>query len=386
MFLSPAALITIVLIINLSVLVLWLFLKSHRRIMQISLSTLLLGVLLVILRLLVPMEFSFQQTICEKIIFPSLFLILYKPILEFVAPGIYIYHVILLLWGIGILVFGIKNLLNYIRFLYLIKRETYLSDNKVTNIINKIEKLYGKSSDFKIIITSKVSVPMYFGLIKPKIILPKIELSDEELYYILRHEATHYYNYDLWIKLFVEFICIIYWWNPFVYILKHQVDKILEIRVDIDVTKKFNESEKIKYLECLIKIAKETATADTSSFSLAFDSRTVSVLSQRFHIVLSGSELKKSKFKSFIMFLSIILILIFSSFVVFEPYSINPKDQQKTVELTPENAYLVLNTDKGYDVYVNNEYFATVTTVRDSYSNLSIYNNIEEALLYEEKK
>lgn len=386
MFLSIAALITILLIINLSIILLWLFLKSNRGIMQISLSTMLLGILLVVLRLLVPIEFSFQQTIREKNIFPSLFLILYTPVLESVDTGIYVYHVILLVWGIGILFFSIKNLLCHMRFLYLINREADLCDEKVKNTIKKIEELHGKSSNFKVIMTSKVSVPMYFGLLRPIIILPKIELSEQELYYIIRHEATHYYNNDLWIKLFVEFISIIYWWNPFVFILKHEVDKILEIRVDMAVTETFNESEKINYLECLIRISKEAASPEISGFSLSFDSRTVSVLSQRFHIVLAEEEFKKSKVKNMILFVSMIFVLILSLFVVFEPYSINPKDQEKTLELTPENAYLIVKPDNGYDVYVNNEYFATVTEIRDSYSDLLIYNNLEEALLNEKEK
>lgn len=249
MFFSLASLITILFIINMSVIFLWFFLKSHRRIMQINLSIMLLGILLVVLRLLVPMEFSFQQTIREKNILPSIFLILYTPVLESVITGIYVYHIILLVWGLGILFFSIKNLLCYIRFLYLMNREEDICDKKVKNTIKKIEDIYRKSSNFKIIMTSKVSVPMYFGLLRPLIILPKIELSDQELYYILGHEATHYYNNDLWIKLFVEFISIVYWWNPFVFILKHEVDKILEIRVDKAVTKTFNESEKINYLE-----------------------------------------------------------------------------------------------------------------------------------------
>jgi len=386
MFLSPAALITILLIINLSVILLWLFLKSHRRIMQINLSTMLLGILLVVLRLLVPMEFSFQQTISEKNIFPSLFLLLYTPVLESAATGIYVYHVILLIWGSGILFFSIKSLLCYIRFLYLINREADLCDEKVKKTLKKIEDSNKKSSNFKIIMTSKVSVPMYFGLLRPLIILPKIELSDQELYYILGHEATHYYNNDLWIKLFVECISIIYWWNPFVYILKHEVDKILEIRVDMAVTKTFSESEKVNYLECLIRIAKETSSSEISDFALSFDSRTVSVLSQRFHIVLAGEEFKKSKVKNIILLVSMIFILVLSSFVVFEPYSINPIDQKKTIELTPEDAFLIINADNGYDVYINNEYFASVTAIRDSYSNLLIYNNLEEALLNEKEK
>ncbi|WP_077612172.1 M56 family metallopeptidase [Clostridium sp. Marseille-P2415] len=386
MFLSSASLITVVVLFNLSVIVLWFYLKSHKRIIQISINTLLLGILLVLLRLLVPMEFVFQKTVGERYLFPGLFLVLYTPILEFITPSIYVYYVFLFIWGIGSVVLAIRAAVGYMKFRCLINQEPHLNGKKILKILKSIEELNGKLTKFKIIRTGIVSVPMFFGLFTPRIILPEVELSGEELCYILRHEVTHYYKHDLWIKLLVELISIIYWWNPLVYILKQEIDKILEIRVDMIVTKTFNEAEKINYLECLLKIAKETAPSQISGFSLAFDSRTVSVLSQRFHIILDGRSHKKSGIKNSLLFIFMIFILIFSLFVVIEPYSIALEDQQNTLELTAETAFLVVNPDEGYDIYVNDTYFATATEIRDSYSNLSIYNNLEEALFNESKK
>lgn len=44
-----------------------------------------------------------------------------------------------------------------------------------------------------------------------------------------------------------------------------------------------------------------------------------------------------NQLKSSMLFIAIMLTLTLMSFIVIEPYSIAPKDQQQTVELTTEN-------------------------------------------------
>ena len=48
------------------------------------------------------------------------------------------------------------------------------------------------------------------------------------------------------------------------------------------------------------------------------------------------------------------------------------------MELVTENSYLISNPKEGYDLYVNNQYFGTVTEIKDSFSNLPIYKNSKE--------
>lgn len=386
MMFSISSLITILLICNLSILAVWFFLKNDKRILQISIHALLIGILLLLLRLLIPFEFSFEHTISDKHILPSIFLFLYSPIIESNMFSLYVYHIFLLVWICGIVLSGFRIITVYVKFKNLLEKEPCINDKAVKDMINSVEYLYGKSTEFRIIRTSLVSVPLLFGVFKPKIVLPQIELTNEELCYIIRHEVTHYHHYDLWIKLFTELTAIIYWWNPLVYILKQQIDKILEIRVDTIVTKRMSEAERIRYLECLLTIAKGNAPSRINSFSLAFDSRTASALSQRFYIVLNHTSKQKSVIKSSILFITIVLIIMFMSSVVIEPYSIAPEDQQKTVQLMTETAYLVANTDGGYDVYLNNEYLGTVSEIKDSYSDLRRYQNVKEALFYESQK
>lgn len=117
---------------------------------------------------------------------------------------------------------------------------------------------------------------------------------------------------------------------------------------------------------------------------MAFESEKTSVLSQRFHLILRNYKHSNNKrLSTILMIIPLILLLYFSFIAVFEHYSISPDHAANTVELTEDSSYLVLNSNGGYDVYINNSFFATVQEIKDSYSNLKVYHNLEEAKKYE---
>ena len=380
---SISSLITITLVSNLSILAVWIFLRNHKRIHPISISLLLLGVLLIYIRLMVPFEFTFQQTIFVKHLFPSLLPFFYHPIHQFYDFKVRVYHMVLIIWIIGIVIIGFRTTLAYIKFKKMLEKDSYVTDDAITNIIRDIKDNYGVTTEIVVVKTDIISVPLVFGLFKPRIILPQMELTQKELHSIILHEVTHYYHHDLWIKLFVELISVIYWWNPFVYILKQQIDKVLEIRVDLKATKSMTESDRLEYLECLLKIAKNSAPPHLSNFSLAFDSRNVSVLSQRFHVVLDHDLNRKFGVKGCFFAMVILSIFLFASFVVIEPYSDNPEVQNESVKLTDVNSYLLVDPLGGYDLYINHRCFGKIDGVKDSYSDLPIYKNKKEVLINE---
>ena len=386
MVLSIASLITIMVICDLSILALSFYLNKYERIQQIGVNGALIGILLLHLRLLIPFEFPFQYTIAEKLVLPSVFTILYFPIFKFHTYYLYIHHIFLLVWLLGAMIIGIRTIFIYVKFKKALQTNLESDNTFIKDIITSLEKPYGKISNFSVIKSDLITAPLLFGIFKPYIVLPNIELSERDLYYILKHEITHYYYHDLWIKCFVEVIAIIYWWNPLIYILKQQIDKIFEIRVDLAITKQLDESKKIHYLECLLFIAKENTTSKVNYFVLTFNSESASVLAQRFHIVLDDNPRKKSPAKNLIVLLISALILALISVVVLEPYSISYIDQQQTVELTTETSFLVINPNGGYDIYLNGDYFGTVSEIKDSYSNLHIFKNAKEGFSYENKK
>jgi beta-lactamase regulating signal transducer with metallopeptidase domain len=335
--------------------------------------------MLVILRLLLPVEFRFAQTIAVKQVFPTFYFFMQQPILHFIGMKISVIHIFLVIWGLGSFLLLFKMAVNYWIFNKLVCQKPYVSNPKIFGIIKNLESARLRSTNFKVIETDLISVPIVFGLFHPIILIPEIELSNSELSYILKHEITHYYNHDIFIKLLSELITIVYWWNPMSYLLKQDIDKLLEIRVDSSLTEILNEKEKIEYLECLLKIAKNGTNNQLCNFLPTFGANNVSELSQRFQIILNSNIYQRSKIVTSLLLTFTITIILLSSSFILEPYSIKPNDMYETVELSAENSYLIKNLKGGYDVYLNNNYFATVTEIKDSYSNLTVYNNLQEA-------
>lgn len=96
--------------------------------------------------------------------------------------------------------------------------------------------------------------PMGTGLLRHRIFLPEREYTREEMYYILKHEYTHFCNQDLTIKFLVHLFCCIFWWNPAVYLLKRDISQIIEIKCDIKATEEFCKREKLEYLFTIIRV------------------------------------------------------------------------------------------------------------------------------------
>ncbi len=88
------------------------------------------------------------------------------------------------------------------------------------------------------------------GFFNPLIFLPLsvLELGDGELGYILCHEWNHFLARDLWIKVLVDVLCCVFWWNLPIYCLRMDLEQILELNCDRAVTVGMTEQEKTKYL------------------------------------------------------------------------------------------------------------------------------------------
>ncbi len=78
--------------------------------------------------------------------------------------------------------------------------------------------------------------------------------SENELYYILFHELSHFKNGSNQITIFINIIVSVYWWNPVVKLFKKHIEVLLEIYTDRNVSVKLSEKEKAGYLKCLYNV------------------------------------------------------------------------------------------------------------------------------------
>ena len=288
-----------------------------------------------------------------------------------------IWDILLVIWLIGILF----QLILYWRQYKQIDRIVIQIGKNVSyhpnymKAFQSIQISYGISQQLLVYEIPMLSSPMLFSIRHPRILLPaENNYSDDDLHFIFRHEMTHFLHHDLLYKFFFQLLFIVYWWNPLKYILKRQVNNLLEINVDSSLTQNFEDA--IPYMECLIKIKKQRAVSNKNYF----DSCTLSIsnikegsLEKRFQLLAHPSK-QPRRFSGILILISIFVFLS-SYFVTWEPL---PVDNSSTMNeqdfiLTEENAYAILNEDGTYDIYLYGEYLETITSLKYYDSSLPVY-------------
>lgn len=88
------------------------------------------------------------------------------------------------------------------------------------------------------------------GAIKPVIYLQK-EYVEGDLYWILKHEITHIVRMDLLVKLLMEFVCCLHWFNPLIYYLERKIKYLCETSCDERVIQGCTEEECQIYMNLL---------------------------------------------------------------------------------------------------------------------------------------
>ena len=354
-----------------------IFFSSSKRILNVGYKTIAFISFLSILRLVVPIDFDFTAILPMNELAKQISFFICQHRIAFFSIRLSIWDILLVIWLIGILF----QLILYWRQYRQIDRIVVQTGKNVSyhpnymKAFQSIQISYGISQQLPVYEIPMLSSPMLFSIRNPRILLPaENNYSDDDLHFIFRHEMPHFLHHDLLYKFFFQLLFIVYWWNPLKYILKRQVNNLLEINVDSSLTQNFEDA--IPYMECLIKIKKQHAVSNKNYF----DSCTLSIsnikegsLEKRFQLLAHPSK-QPRRFSGIFRLISIFVFLS-SYFVTWEPL---PVDNSSTMNeqdfiLTEENAYAILNEDGTYDIYLYGEYLETVTSLKYYDSSLPIY-------------
>ncbi|MFP3156351.1 M56 family metallopeptidase [Lachnospiraceae bacterium ZAX-1] len=347
-----------------------------------SIYPILLLMLASLSRLLFSLEFPFAVILHSDTVFPAIVTFfnttLFAPLSGTV--NITVATAFLAIWVIGCCYSFFRIFFQHTRFQKTMSQEQATQEKKIYSILGRITgecRLGGKT---RVIQTSLVSTPMVTGFFKPTIYLPDMPFSDDEMYYILLHEWTHFLHKDLWLKLLVQIICAIYWWNPIIYILKHNLDQTLEIKSDLDMAGRMPEESKIQYLKTILKVARNTngrgqAPAPHTALQFVANNRR-EWMKQRFYMVLESEPQKPSQ-KPTVPLFHIFTITLFaiSYLFVIQPRFKPPSQENGTLiyDINPDNAYLIDNADTTYSLYIDGQFLLDTDDITsEPYSTLPI--------------
>lgn len=339
---------------NLLIIILTFCFRNKKIMINAGYRLLWVFAVLTVVRLLLPFEFPFTKTLHIPEIISKFIVWIRHPFIYIGSFDVDCWKILLLVWVSGIIVFFIRyiRLQNISRYRILANQMEVTTDKHYQILLNRVCSEMKHQNHFRIFEVEGLTIPHLFGVFAPCILLPSgHSYSDEQLYYIMMHEASHHFRHDLLIKQIVNVINILYWWNPFCRTLVSQTNIILEMRIDDAVTN--TNPEKIKeYLHCLIELAESKITSitlsDSNSISLLPENE--EVLVERFEMLIASSHKKKHLLNLILLFSVISLFLLSHLFILETPYYTD-EVKESTIAITQENTYAIMKEDGTYDVY-----------------------------------
>ncbi len=134
-------------------------------------------------------------------------------------------------WFGGMVVMLIYLVISYIRIFRRIRFARHLRDN--------------------IYVSEEISSPFVFGIIKPRICLPK-GMAESAMPYVIAHENAHIRRKDHWWKPIGYILLTIHWFNPLLWISYIILCRDIEMACDEYVVKNMTNVERADYSEALL--------------------------------------------------------------------------------------------------------------------------------------
>ena len=221
-------------------------------------------------------------------------------------------QILFLLWctGIGIMfIFFIRS----VRQLYHLSSTALPLENaEISSLYISCLKELGITRNIPVYTTAFLPSPAITGIFQPRIYLPLRLISGyphSALRYILLHELQHYRQKDGLLNLFLNIFCALYWFNPAVWYVLHEIRIDREIACDTSVLETLGETSCQEYGAALINFA-ETLSHTPFSFSVGLGGSMPQMKRRILNIASYQAPTPWKKAKGYALVLVISLLLI----------------------------------------------------------------------------
>lgn len=253
------------------------------------------------------------------------------PIVPSYSPS-YSFDFLKTIWIIGAVIMFIYFLSIFIAFKVKTKQCSELDLN-----IQDVKKLKRK---IKILECPKIDTPLTYGIIFPKILLPKYDEGyGKEIQYILLHEYTHIKRFDSAGKLLLAAVLCINWFNPMVWLMFILANHDIEISCDEAV---INMSVNNKEYAMALIISEEKRSSKGLAVFTGFSKN---IVKERICYIMKF----KRKNKLSVIGASAIIILSVSAFAT-SPASYAKAVESKDAESVSQSAEFIWPVDGCYNI------------------------------------
>jgi beta-lactamase regulating signal transducer with metallopeptidase domain len=147
------------------------------------------------------------------------------------------------------------------------------TDTKTLEIFSKCKKEMGISGNIPVYTSSYTGTPFLSGIFKPRLVLPDVKFTPEDLRCVFLHELTHYKRHDTGLKCLMLIINSIHWFNPFAYIARRDIDRMCEMACDESIVRSMNDKERRQYCKLTLNVLWNLADHKAGTASAFSDKR-----------------------------------------------------------------------------------------------------------------
>lgn len=182
------------------------------------------------------------------------------------------------LWSVWLAGAGIaiwKKGRDYRRFLRLLRKDWKpVTDSRLLERFQRLKNRAGIRGKAGLYFHPSLSTPIVVGWMRPCIVITDSSLPEDELDFILLHELSHCRQRDGLYKRLVQLCVCLHWFNPLVYRMERELNRLCELACDESVLKNLSLQERAAYGDMLVNSLSYTGAIAAPRFSPALKRET----------------------------------------------------------------------------------------------------------------
>ncbi len=199
--------------------------------------------------------------------------------------------IVVFVWMIGCLIFISVHLVSCLLYKrQVVRRGTVIEDTGILYQISELKQELHIKGAVRAIEYPQADSPMIIGFMEPVLVLPEVQYSPEELFFILKHELVHLKRKDVFFKLLFVAANAVHWFNPLIWVMQKEAAVDMELSCDERVTRGTDYAVRKAYTETLLSTIHKRGTKRTALSTQFYGGKRI--MKKRFNNILSKNGKK----------------------------------------------------------------------------------------------
>ena len=208
----------------------------------------------------------------------------------------------------------------------LLRWSTAVEEPRTKLLLSHCQQELGMQEQVRLMRCCLLDTPMLMGLWRPCILLPEVELEEQQLRYVLLHELSHRRRRDLWLKFLLLVAKAVHWFNPLVWVMYVLANRDLELSCDEMVLRLLGIENRSAYAMALLEMEEKR-----SGFGALYSAFGKNAIEERIGAIM---KMKKRSLLSAVM--AVVLVFTLTACLATSPVeeetSAQTAEEKNTIE------------------------------------------------------